>query len=146
MSTALTTQSRTTSVRILSDLLPPLRAFALVAQNAHWVVQGPLFDPLHRLFGELYAHLVDMSDEIAERIAQLDEVPPQGIPYVEPMTSRDGAALIGVIDGLGQKVGSRVYVALDSLVSPDQVFHARLQDLQADLEKLLWKISSNGKA
>jgi starvation-inducible DNA-binding protein len=50
--------------------------FELLAKTwqFHWNVTGCNFIPLHAFFGENYTHLVEVVDEVAERLRQLDEV------------------------------------------------------------------------
>lgn len=55
----------------VADLLRKLLANEYVlyvkTQKFHWNVQGPLFGPLHKLFGDQYAQLAMFVDGIAER-------------------------------------------------------------------------------
>lgn len=45
-----------------------------------------------------------------------------------------------VTSDLGDRLGSKVYVAMEQLETIDPVFLAKLQDLQAQLEKYAWQI------
>jgi starvation-inducible DNA-binding protein len=49
--------------------------FELLAKTwqFHWNVTGCNFIPLHAFFGDNYTHLVEVVDEVAERLRQLDE-------------------------------------------------------------------------
>jgi starvation-inducible DNA-binding protein len=48
--------------------------FELLAKTwqFHWNVTGCNFIPLHAFFGDNYTHLVEVVDEVAERLRQLD--------------------------------------------------------------------------
>ncbi len=39
----------------------------------HWNVEGPLFGPLHLLFKEQYEQLLDIVDDVAERVRSLGD-------------------------------------------------------------------------
>jgi starvation-inducible DNA-binding protein len=50
--------------------------FELLAKTwqLHWNVTGTNFLPLHAFFGDNYTHLVEVVDDVAERLRQLGEV------------------------------------------------------------------------
>jgi len=48
-----------------------------------------------------------------------------------------------VTSDLGDRLGSKVYVAMEQLETIDPVFLAKLQDLQAQLEKYAWQIEAH---
>lgn len=53
---------------ILYQLLADETALTFLTRDAHWNVTGPLFHPLHEMFGTQYDALDGQLDEIAERI------------------------------------------------------------------------------
>ena len=55
----------------LEDYLASTYALYLKTQNFHWNVKGPEFFSLHLLFEKNYKELIEMIDEIAERIVSL---------------------------------------------------------------------------
>jgi starvation-inducible DNA-binding protein len=55
----------------LNDLLACTVDLASQVKQAHWNVRGEQFISRHRLFDDLYAHLVSSGDLIAERVGQL---------------------------------------------------------------------------
>ena len=59
-------------VTLLHPVLVHQVALYLAAKQAHWIVRGPHFAPLHQLFGEVADSAQEAADTIAERIAQLD--------------------------------------------------------------------------
>jgi starvation-inducible DNA-binding protein len=55
----------------LDGYLANTYALYLKTQNFHWNVKGPQFFPLHLLFEKNYKELLEMIDEMAERIVSL---------------------------------------------------------------------------
>lgn len=55
----------------LHQLLADETVLAALTRVAHWNVAGPLFGPLHELFGKQYSQLDATIDEVAERIRAL---------------------------------------------------------------------------
>jgi DNA-binding ferritin-like protein len=100
-----------------------------------------MFGSLHALFGDLYSFVSGTyADAVAERIAQFFEPVPQlsgSALYASPLPT-DGA---GIMLRLTLATGSKVYAAMEQL--EDQVFLAKLQDLQAQLEKYAWQIEAH---
>jgi starvation-inducible DNA-binding protein len=75
----------------------------------HWNVTGPMFNPLHLMFMQLYVELWNALDVIAERIRALDHPAPDGGTSV--------AALEMVEElGLGQQAVARSARSLFALV------------------------------
>jgi starvation-inducible DNA-binding protein len=60
----------------LCEVLAGTYALQLQTQHAHWNVQGPLFDSLHKLFQTQYEEMQLAVDELAERIRVMGEVAP----------------------------------------------------------------------
>lgn len=144
MPLALTPSSRSMSAQILADLLPSLRGLGLLAQDAHWRVLGPMFGELHTLFGDLYAFVSGTyADAVAERIAQLQAPIPRSVVRSEHDLPTDGAKLCAELERAIMSASSRAYEAMNRLERIDPVFLARLQDLQAQLEKYAWQISAH---
>jgi DNA-binding ferritin-like protein len=143
MPTALNASAASKSDDALSELLPYVRSLAQLVQFYHWRVKGPLFGVLHPLFGELYAALVDYSDNVAERIAQLGGVVPWRVPNPLPLSESDGSILAKDCGKQAQQIGSRAYVAMEALQGNDRVFLAKLEELQGGIEKLVWQIEQH---
>jgi DNA-binding ferritin-like protein len=145
MPSPLTPSNRAASAKVLSELLPSLRTLGLTAQDAHWRVRGPMFSSLHALFGDLYSFVSSTyADAVAERIAQFLEAPPQQVTDSRGFNlPADGAELCSVLSRLIMTTGSKAYEAMERLHQIDPVFQARLQDLQAQLEKYAWQIEAH---
>ena len=60
----------------LSRILADSFLLYMKTHNYHWNVKGPLFQPLHILFGEQYTELWNALDDIAERIRALGHPAP----------------------------------------------------------------------
>lgn len=144
MPSPLTPSNRVASAKVLSELLPALRALGMTAQDAHWRVRGPMFGSLHALFGDLYSFVGGIyADAVAERIAQFFEPAPRSVLPTGGDLPTDG----------------EVYATMEQLEQVDPVFLAKLQrdnsahslrnpsdwfkDLQAQLEKYAWQIEAH---
>lgn len=68
----LTEQIRAKIANRLNILLANEFVLYIKTLNYHWNVQGPVFGPLHKLFNDQYKELLDIIDELAERIRALD--------------------------------------------------------------------------
>jgi starvation-inducible DNA-binding protein len=55
----------------LNDLLSNEFVLYTKTLNYHWNVHGPLFGPLHALFQKDYEELLDIVDDVAERVRSL---------------------------------------------------------------------------
>ena len=121
---------------ILARALPQLRAFSLFAQDAHWQVTGPLFGVLHPLFGDLYDLATGYADAVAERIAQLGNVPPAASKIVAlPIDATQGSLVAAQCARHAQRLGSLLYEAMDQIKDIDPVFLAKFQDWQGATRK-----------
>ncbi len=67
--------SNTAMAKRLAEVLSDTYVLGVKTHGYHWNVMGPLFAPLHKLFGEQYEALFDAADEIAERIRALGLMP-----------------------------------------------------------------------
>lgn len=63
------------SINALNHLLASYTVSAQNARFCHWNVIGPMFEDNHEMFGELYDHLSEAIDELAERVRALQEYP-----------------------------------------------------------------------
>jgi starvation-inducible DNA-binding protein len=68
-------RNRKSVIDALAGLLANEIALTQATRGAHWNVVGPLFGPLHALFGAQYDALNEQVDEIAERIRTLGGTP-----------------------------------------------------------------------
>jgi starvation-inducible DNA-binding protein len=144
MPSPLTPSNRVASAKVLSELLPALRALGLTAQDAHWRVRGPMFGSLHALFGDLYSFVGGIyADAVAERIAQFFEPAPRSVLPTGGDLPTDGGKLCAELSRAILATGSKVYATMEQLEQVDPVFLAKLQDLQAQLEKYAWQIEAH---
>lgn len=56
---------------LLYQVLADEAALAFLTRDAHWNITGPLFGPLHELFGKQYDAINETIDDVAERIRAL---------------------------------------------------------------------------
>ena len=59
----------------LNTLLASVAVLAQKANNAHWNVEGIDMMPYHKLTEEFYEGLLELVDEIAEKVRMQDELP-----------------------------------------------------------------------
>lgn len=89
--------SKTTDT--LTSILADTYALAVKTHSAHWNVTGAQFFSLHDAFGSQYEALLDVADDIAERIRALGGKAPRGIlalakaASIEDTADSDGLAL-----------------------------------------------------
>lgn len=60
----------------LEKLLADLHVVLIKVHNFHWNVIGPFFGPLHKLFDDVFAHIGDHVDVVAERLRAIGEDSP----------------------------------------------------------------------
>jgi starvation-inducible DNA-binding protein len=77
----------------LSHVLADTHTLYLKTHNYHWNVTGPMFYPLHAMFGEQYTELWLASDLLAERIRALG--------FAAPGSHREFSALAYVREAEG---------------------------------------------
>ena len=71
----------------LGKLLADYHVVQLKVHNFHWNVIGPFFGPLHKLFDDVFAHLGEQIDTVAERIRALGGFAPASMKEYLGMTS-----------------------------------------------------------
>lgn len=138
-------------VAALNGLTADLLALYLAAKVAHWNVRGPLFAPLHELFGNLADAVAEVVDETAERVAQLgdlaigtaEQVAATKVPAY-PVATIDGlahcAALADTIDAVNEAAHAARDVA-DEHGDPD-TFDILTKCVRT-LEKYGWQIAAH---
>lgn len=109
-------------------------------QEAHWNVKGPSFGPLHELFGDVYDFLIDASDLIAERIAQLDGKAVAD-PCGDPL-SGDEITLLVTIQEMAEQLAAQ-YLSIVQLTEEDPTTNDICIELARETEKWVWKIEAH---
>lgn len=138
---------RTQGMEILSALVLRGLSLALFAQRAHWAVRGPMFGPLHDLFGKVYTDLVTGVDRLAECCAALGCDDPMG--YVETLPvaalpSRNGLALCGTLASMIDEYLAALYDAFARVEEMRLVADANaIQSIAEDVRKLGWMVRSH---
>jgi starvation-inducible DNA-binding protein len=67
-------EQRVALVALMNATLKSTICASLAVKFAHWNVKGGGFHPIHKLFDDIYEHLLDAGDTIAERITALGGV------------------------------------------------------------------------
>jgi starvation-inducible DNA-binding protein len=82
---------KSASARKVVEHLNRLAASNLVfyykAKAAHWTVRGPLFYQIHKLLDKVAGAAFEAIDPLAERVRQLDGVPPLGLEAALDMSA-----------------------------------------------------------
>ncbi|MFT0891614.1 DNA starvation/stationary phase protection protein Dps [Pseudochelatococcus sp. G4_1912] len=90
---------RSKSIALLNEHLAQFIDLGAQIKHAHWNVKGPHFIALHELFDDLYAHILEHTDTIAERLTALG-----GIAHGTVQAAAEGTKLkaypLQITDGL----------------------------------------------
>ena len=78
----------------LKELMANLYVMYLRAHGAHWNVEGMLFAPLHKYFGQLYEDVFESIDPIAEALRQHDVYAPYTLSHVAKLATIADAQLV----------------------------------------------------
>ncbi len=62
-------------IETLNKYLSNIVVMNFLMNNLHWNVKGDRFQELHKITGDLYIMMQEMTDEVAERIKMLGEFP-----------------------------------------------------------------------
>jgi starvation-inducible DNA-binding protein len=151
---SLTTADRTAAsttpdvIAQLQSTLVELIDLSLLAKQAHWNVAGPLFKPVHEELDVVVDICRTGSDEVAERIATLGEVPDgraqtvaQSTPFRQPeaqiIPTQQAVALIG---GMLDELSRRLHERISALADPDPVSQGILITIAEQIEKQAWML------
>ena len=134
----------------LQATLVDLLGLASQAKQAHWVVVGSNFSPIHKLLDEIVATLLDQADETAERLVAVNIAPDGRVTTVAqttnvealpegPISDTDAVALIA--DRLAGVV-ARMRANEMQLRDADPVSDDMLIGFLGALEKHLWMLQA----
>ncbi len=133
----------------LQKLVHNCIALSLLFKHCHWNARGTMFKPLHDFLDEVYATLVEASDDIAERMVTLDH-PASGL--VEDMAAQTSMATLPlkfmspptIVDELTTRLTSlcEMFNQAIKATDGDAVTSNMLQDMTHKLEKHLWMLRS----
>lgn len=143
----------TKNVKTTEQLNEVLSALQVVYQNfrtMHWLVKGPDFYQLHKLYEDYYTETADVVDEVAERILMLG-----GIPETQWQNYLDNSQ----INALKQvpKGKESIKLAINyfehllvlyrktlafSSENEDEATNSLFSDLISSTEKKLWMLTS----
>jgi len=141
-----TTAGRTTD--ILQAMLVELIDLSLQGKQAHWVVTGPLFKPVHEHLDAIVDDVRTAYDDVAERMAALD-VPPDGrlatVAGASPLNPMPAgwqedtevvARMLRRLEGLSGRLGGWV----DELDELDPVTQDLLIGIRRGIDKHAWML------
>lgn len=109
----------------LSRLLADSYTLYLQTQNFHWNVTGPMFEPLHLMFGEQYTELAEAVDLIAERIRTLG--------FAAPATFSDFKELSTIKETRESMTSAKM---IETLLDSQETILRLLRVVSADAAKL----------
>ena len=142
-------------VKFLDGYLANLHVLYAKAHNYHWNVEGKQFFTVHAKLEELYEHIADEIDEVAERILIIGERPSSSLAaYLKLATLKEAAAesitgdaavksLLSDIEELAASLKSGIKSAQDA---GDEVSADMLIGALAHYEKLAWMFRVHLKA
>lgn len=138
---------RARGIEVLREVVLQGMSLALLAQRAHWSVRGPMFGPLHALFGEVYGGVSGAVDRIAESCAVLGAGDVMGdvlTVNVASLPTVDGLRLCLLLtDAIDAFVG-QLYLAFERCEEMRLVADANaLQSTAEDVRKLGWMVRSH---
>jgi starvation-inducible DNA-binding protein len=151
----MTTQTRTgdavsagRTTDLLEAALVELIALSLQGKQAHWVVTGPMFKPVHEHLDAIVDEIRTAYDDVAERMSALD-VPPDGrlatviaTSPVNPMPAgwqEDAevvARMLRRLEGLSSRLGGWI----DELAELDPVSQDLLIGIRRGIDKHAWML------
>lgn len=142
-------------VKFLDGYLANLHVLYAKAHNYHWNVEGKQFFTVHAKLEELYEHIADEIDEVAERILIIGERPSSSLAaYLKLATLKEAAAesitgdaavksLLSDIEELTASLKNGIKAAQDA---GDEVSADMLIGALAHYEKLAWMFRVHLKA
>lgn len=142
-------------VKFLDGYLANLHVLYAKAHNYHWNVEGKQFFTVHAKLEEVYEHIADEIDEVAERILIIGERPSSSLAaYLKLATLKEAAAesitgdaavksLLSDIEELNASLKDGIKIAQDA---GDEVSADMLIGALAHYEKLAWMFRVHLKA
>ena len=148
----LSDQVRAEAAGLMQTLLYSGIDLFLQIKESHWTVRGRDFIALHRLFDEVADDVRDISDDIAERIAQLGHKPNGTVKIVAANTSLppypDNVSSVDIhVEVLSQHLGTFISLGSDTVtklnVLEDNISSDLIVSSMRGLSKQLWMIASH---
>lgn len=115
-------------------------------KQLHWTVVGDGFRPVHEQMDEIYSIADEASDEVAERMAQLNLVPDGRPTTVGDNCTHDEFGLSSVLYCDAVDMAHSLVAEVCDIIRPyamscdDVVTQNMLTDILTDLEKQMWML------
>jgi starvation-inducible DNA-binding protein len=137
-------------VTALGKLLADVYAMSLMAQGAHWNVEGDDFHQFHEFFGEIYDDVYSAVDPLAENIRKLGAYSPAGLSTFAKLTvikdtapESDPERLCEELLSANDKVIRNIDVAFKAAVSANEQGIANfLSDRDGMHKKWRWQLTA----
>jgi len=138
--------------KLLQQLLSEATDLHQQMKFAHWNVRGLNFMPLHELFDKIAGELSSISDEVAERIAQLGGRPDATIAKVAEQSElvsypTDAITPAQHIEGVAASLSDFANACRDAIEIADDLEDEVTTDLLTQttgkLDKLLWFVEAH---
>jgi starvation-inducible DNA-binding protein len=145
-------ETRTAMVMLLNDRLADMLDLERQAKQAHWIVKGPHFQPLHTLFDDVAALAVGWADAIAERAVQLGGIAEGTLQAVAERTRLPKAPLqverpeewVGVVaEALGFCANAARADIEEADAADDAITADLLTRITGEADKQLWFVEAH---
>ncbi len=135
-------------VEELQKLLADIQVFYTNLRGFHWNVKGKQFFMLHEKFEEIYDHINDQADQVAERILMLGHVPANN--YSDYLKISEISEVSNMSDG--KEIVKRILDSFTTLMArerkvldkagkaEDEVTVAIMSDYLKEQEKTVWML------
>ncbi|MFQ3651814.1 MAG: DNA starvation/stationary phase protection protein Dps [Gemmataceae bacterium] len=139
-------------ITLLNARLADAIDLGMQCKQAHWNVKGPNFLALHKLVDELFDHVSDHIDELAERIVSLGGTARGTLGVVSqesklpayPLDAVEGAAHLEALAKSLSAFGKAVRAAIDaSDEAGDAVTADLFTQMASALDKDLWMVEAH---
>lgn len=144
-------KANTNTVEKLNELLADLQISYQNLRTIHWLVKGPEFFMLHKLYEKLYNEMAEVIDEVAERILMIGGTPlHQFDDYlkfssIEPVNEvpSDRESLTIAIDNFNRLLTNYKTIIEISTENKDEGTTAMLSKLIENSEKHIWMMNNS---
>lgn len=141
---------KTNATNKLNNLLADLQLVYQNLRTSHWLVKGPEFHMLHKLYEEYYNEVAETIDEVAERILMLGGTPLHtysdylSTAKVAPIAevARGKESLKPIIENYNYLLANYRETLKLAAESDDEGTVALMSELIGSTEKKLWMLGA----
>jgi len=147
----------TTAIRYaeeLGSILTRVIAYTMQIRQAHWCTKGMSFSGVHPLYDEVYEHLADAQDLIAERIVQLGFPTRASYDHLAKILGQTYCAdtlnvgfgekeYLDITVRMGQELSGAFHTFIESFAKEENISADILIEVGRQLDKDLWKLQAH---